>query len=158
MTADKDYVLFPGPSVWLVTPVSAAQPTRGTEASKPSSPVSPHTPPHISGAVHLVEHRPSCAARGCGSSPYCSLRTKQGAKPREGLPCSGQFWLWPAWAAAPQGRGRTAGCTSHQGQASTPNQTSFLLSLMRKTLLFSHQNMWFWLIFTELCMTHLCHL
>lgn len=40
MTADKDYVLLPGPCVWLVAPVSAVQPTRGTEARRPSSPVS----------------------------------------------------------------------------------------------------------------------
>lgn len=36
--------------------------------------------------------------------------------------------------------------------------TKCLFSLMRKTLLFSHQNTWFWLIFTGLCMICLCHL
>lgn len=128
MTGDKDYVLFPGPYVWLVTPESAAQPTCGTQARKLSCPVSPHTAPLISGAVHLVEHRSSCAAEGCGCSPCCSPCTKQGAKPCEGLPCSGQFWLWPEGPAASQGRSCTAGCTSHQGQAFTPNQISFFLN------------------------------
>lgn len=127
MTADQDYVLLPGPCVWLVALVSAVQPTRGTEARRPSS-LPSLSPAHISGAMHLVEHRPSCAAKGCGCSPCCSLCTKQGAKPCEGLPCPGQFWLWPAQPAAPQGRGCTAGCTSYQGQASTPKQMSFFLN------------------------------
>lgn len=88
--------------------------------------------------------------------PPVPLGTKWGPKLHEGLPHSGQFWLWAARAAAPQGRHCTAGCTSHWGQASVPNQMSLLFSLMRQTSLFSSHNMWFWLIFTGLCVTHLC--
>lgn len=129
MTADKDYVLFPGPRVWLVAPVSAVQLIRDTEASKPSSPVSPH----ISGVMHLMEHRPSCAAKGCGSSHCCSLHTKQGAVASMG--CS------PT-------RQRLA-CRVHKPpRTGSYTQPNVFFSLMRKTLLFSHQNTWFWLIFT----------
>lgn len=133
-------LLAPVPGSWpwclLSHPLPAQRP------AKPAPRSQPHTL-RLSGAVHLAEQGVSCAAVGCGSSPHCSLRSKWGAKLHEGLPHSGQFWLRPAWTAALQVRRCAAECTSHRGQASTPNQMSFPFSLMRQTSLFSHHNMWF---------------